>query len=126
MSLSITALRRRPGGVPLDPAAARERSIRRRVNAAWGLLILNTMTFVPGLSILHIPSKVGKGLAQGVLPLAILVILTVNPKVKVRPNVFLCLVSLLVVDTVITACNCTSAAFTGPSASSSSWSHSGC
>jgi hypothetical protein len=36
------------------------------------------------------------------LPLAIFVVLTVNPKIKVRPNVFLCLVSLLVLDTVIT------------------------
>ena len=106
MSSSVTALRRhpgrRPGAVPLDPAEALDRSIRRRVNAAWGLLYLNTLTFVGGTSILHIPSKFGKGIAQGALPLAILVALTVNPKVKVRPNVFLCLVGLLVVDTVIT------------------------
>ena len=102
MSSSVTALRRHPGAVPLDPAEARDRSVRRRVNAAWGLLYLNTLTFVGGTSILHIPSKFGKGIAQGALPLAILVLLTVNPKVKLRPNVFLCLVSLLVVDTVIT------------------------
>ena len=106
MSSSVTALRRHPGrhpgAVPLDPAEALDRSIRRRVNAAWGLLYLNTLTFVGGTSILHIPSKFGKGIAQGALPLAILVLLTVNPKVKVRPNVFLCLVGLLVVDTVIT------------------------
>ena len=102
MSSSVTALRRHPGAVALDPAEARDRSIRRRVNAAWGLLYLNTLTFVGGTSILHIPAKFGKGIAQGALPLAILVLLTVNPKVKVRPNVFLCLVGLLVVDTVIT------------------------
>ena len=107
MSSSVTALRRHPGrhpgAVPLDPAEARDRSVRRRVNAAWGLLYLNTMTFVGGVSLLHIPSKFGKGIAQGALPLAILVLLTVNPKVKLRPNVFLCLVGLLVVDTVITS-----------------------
>lgn len=102
MSLSVTALRRSPSAVTLDPAAARERSLRRRVSAAWGLLYLNTLVFVPG-SIVHIPSFVGKGLTQGALPLAILVLLTINPKVRVRPNVFLCLVSLLVVDAVITA-----------------------
>ena len=102
MSSSVTALRRHPGAVPLNPVEAQDRSIRRRVNAAWGLLYLNTLTFVGGTSILHIPSKFGKGIAQGALPLAILVLLTVNPKVKVRPNVFLCLVGLLVVDTVIT------------------------
>jgi len=100
MSSSVIALRRRRRAAPLTPAQARERSVRRRINAAWGLLFFNTLTYVPG-GLLHIPSHVGKGIAQGALPLAILVALTVNPKVKVRPNVFLCLVSLLVVDTVI-------------------------
>jgi len=103
MSTSATAIRRRPGAVALDPAEARERSIRRRINAAWGLLYLNTMTFVPQTSVIPLPSKVGKGIAQGALPLAILVLLTVNPKIRVRPNVFLCLVSLLIPDTVLTA-----------------------
>ena len=108
MSSSVTALRRprivrRAGAAPLNPAEARDRSVRRRINVAWGLLYLNTLTFVAGTSLLHIPSKFGKGIAQGALPLAILVLLTVNPKVKLRPNVFLCLVGLLVVDTVITS-----------------------
>jgi hypothetical protein len=103
MISSVVTLRHRPGAPPLNPAEARDRSVRRRINAAWGLLLFNTMTFVPGFSILNIPSKVGKGMAQGALPLAILVLLTVNPKIRLRPNVFLCLMGLLVVDTVITA-----------------------
>jgi hypothetical protein len=103
MMSSVSVLRRRPGAVPLDPAQARDRSVRRRINAAWGLLLLNTMTYVPGISILHFPSKVGKGIAQGALPLAIVLLLTLNPKIRLRPNVFLCLVSLLSVDAVITA-----------------------
>jgi hypothetical protein len=70
---------------------------------AWGLLYLNTMTFVAGTSFIPIPGKIGKGIAQGALPLAILLLLTVNPKIKIRPNVFLCLVSLLVADTMLTA-----------------------
>ena len=102
MSSSVATLRRHRRPVPLDPAQARERSVRRRVFAAWGLLFFNTLTFVSG-GILHIPSHVGKALAQGSLPLAILVALTVNPKVKLRPNVFLCLVCLLLLDTVITS-----------------------
>jgi hypothetical protein len=102
MSTSVTVLHRRPGVVVQDPAEARERSVRRRINVAWGLLYLNTMTFVANTSVLPLPSKVGKGIAQGALPLAVLVLLTVNPKIKVRPNVFLCLVSLLVADTVLT------------------------
>ena len=114
MSSPVTELRRQPGRylrrpparllrrVPLDPAQAQDRQIRRRINAVWGLLYLNTLTFVPGTSILHIPGKEGKGIAQGALPLAILLLLTVNPRLRLRPNVFLCLVSLLCLDTVIT------------------------
>ena len=101
MSSYVSALRRHRGVVPLDPAAARDRSVRRRVNAAWGLLFFNTLTFTSG-GLLPIPSHIGKALAQGALPLAILVALTVNAKVRLRPNVFLCLVSLLVVGTLIT------------------------
>jgi hypothetical protein len=103
MMSSVTLLRRSPRAVPLDPAQARDRSVRRRINAAWGLLLLNTMTFVPGIAAVNLPSKVGKGIAQGALPLAIVVLLTLNPKIRVRPNVFLCLVSLLAVETVITS-----------------------
>ena len=99
--MSVTTLRYRPGAGSLDSAEARARSVRRRVGVAWALLYFNTLTFVPG-GLLHIPSHVGKAIAQGVLPLALLVALTVNPKIKLRPNVFLCLVCLLVVDTVIT------------------------
>ena len=99
--MAVIALRRRPGLTSLDAAEARDRSVRRRVGAAWALLFFDTLTYIPG-SILHIPSHVGKALAQGALPLALLVALTANPKFRLRPNVFLCLVCLLVIDTVIT------------------------
>jgi hypothetical protein len=101
--MAVTALRRRPGVTALDPAEARDRSARRRVGAAWALLFFNTLTYSPvtGL-LLHVSSHVGKALAQGALPLALLVALTANPRARLRPNVFLCLVCLLVVDTVIT------------------------
>jgi hypothetical protein len=102
MSLSVTALRQNPRAIAPAAAEARERSIRRRVNAVWGLLFLNTLVFIAG-GLVHIPSLVGKGVTQGALPLAILIALTINPKIRIRPNVFLCLLSLLVLDTVITA-----------------------
>jgi hypothetical protein len=99
--MSVVALPRPPGVKSLDSAEARARSVRRRVGLAWALLFFNTLTFTPG-GVLHIPSHIGKGIAQGVLPLALLVALNVNPRLKLRPNVFLCLVCLLVLDTVIT------------------------
>ncbi|MGH3277621.1 MAG: O-antigen ligase family protein [Trebonia sp.] len=97
------AIRGYPGAVALSPTDKRIRSVRRRLYAAWGLLFFNTMTYVPGISMLHLPAKVGKAFPQAALPLAILVLLTVNPKVKLRPNVFLCIVSLLAAETMFTA-----------------------
>jgi hypothetical protein len=99
--MSVIAVRSRPRIASLGSAEARARSVRRRVGIAWALLFFNTLTYTPG-GLLHLPSHIGKGLAQLALPLALLVALTVNPKLRLRPNVFLCLVSLLVVDTVIT------------------------
>ncbi|HEX9547790.1 MAG TPA: hypothetical protein VF942_10655, partial [Acidimicrobiales bacterium] len=52
---------------------------------------------------MHVPSALGKGLTQGALPAALIVALTVNRRVIVRPNVFLCLVSLLVIEAIITS-----------------------
>jgi len=103
MSTSYAVPRRNLGARPVNPAVARERSVQRRIFAAWGLLYLNTMTFVVGYSILDIPSKIGKGLAQAALPLAIVLLLTVNPRLRIRPNVFLCLVTLLAAETILTA-----------------------
>jgi hypothetical protein len=80
-----------------------ERSVRVRVGIAWGLLFLNTLTFFPHTSVLPIPGTLGKGVTQATLPAALLVALTINRKAIVRPNVFLCLVSLLVVETMLTA-----------------------
>ena len=83
----------------LAPSPASERSIRRRVGLAWGLLVLNALTYYG--SVLHIPSAAGKGITQVALPAALIVALTVNRRVLVRPNVFLCLVTLLAMEAII-------------------------
>ena len=100
------AYRPRRGVALLTQAQATEHlehSVNIRVGIAWGLLFFNTLTFFPGTSFLPIPGTVGKGVAQATLPAALLVILTINRKAIVRPNVFLCLVTLLVVGTILTA-----------------------
>jgi hypothetical protein len=99
MGVSVAALRRYREAKQLDAPEARDRAIRRRIFAVWGLLYLNTLTYVPG-GLLPLPSKMGKVLTQGSLPLALLLVLTVNPKLRLRPNVFLLLVTLLAIDTV--------------------------
>ena len=106
MTSSVTAPRRAWRPVSLDQAQARtqvlERSVRRRLGTAWALLFFNTLTYTGG-TVLHIPAKVGKIMAQGSLPLAILILLTINPKLKIRPSVFLCVTCLLMLDSMISA-----------------------
>lgn len=100
MSSAPLALRPRRREAPLQPAEARERAIRRRVGIVWGLLVVNCLTYYG--SLLPIPSVVGKLITQGALPIALLLALSVNRRVIVRPNVLLCLVSLLVVGAILT------------------------
>ena len=104
MTYSRVAFRPRQGVSLLTQAQAGERlerSVRVRVGIAWGLLFFNTLTFFPHTSFIPIPGTIGKAIAQAALPAALLVALSVNPKVIVRPNVLLCLVSLLVVGAVL-------------------------
>jgi len=96
MYSSMAALRPRRGAELLAPARARERSIRRRVGITWGLLVLNGLTYYDYGTLVHIPAAAGRLVQQGALQVALLVALTVNRRVIVRPNVFLCLASLLV------------------------------
>ena len=88
------------------PAEAYDRRLRRRVYLAWGLVFLNVIPFYKGTwnmlpLIVPIPSAVGKMLTQGSLPAAVLVAWSTNRRMLIRPNVFLGLLTLLVVDALI-------------------------
>lgn len=100
MSAPALAFRARRRVRSLGPAQAHERWVRRRVRLAWALLFMNALTYYG--SAIHIPSAVGKLITQGALTASLLVALSVNRRVVVRPNVFLCLVSLLVIEAIIT------------------------
>jgi hypothetical protein len=102
MSSPAILVRPRHGILPAAPPLTNERLIRRRIYLTWGLLYFNTLTFFPGVSFIHIPSSIGKGIAQAALPVALLCALSLNRKVLVRPNVFLCLVSLIALETILT------------------------
>ena len=95
------ALFRTGRAVVVDPVTARERSVRRRVGLTWGLLFLNGLGFVG--SLVPIPSVIGKSITQGSLQVALLVALTLNRRVIFRPNVFLCLATLLPAEAILTA-----------------------
>jgi hypothetical protein len=103
MSASVTAVRPRRSLALRTSVDGTERRVRRRLYITYGLLFFNTLTFYPRTSVLHIPSIVGKGLQQGVLPLALLMAFSLNRRVLIRPNVFLSLVSVLTLGTFITA-----------------------
>ena len=107
MTSPTAALRPSPGVPWARPSERSGRWLRRRVGIAWALLLLNVMTFYPktwsGQPLaLPIPSSIGKLITQGALPAALLVALSTNRRLWIRPNVFLCLVSLLIVEGVAT------------------------
>jgi hypothetical protein len=107
MSTSVATFTSRTGAPRVEASAQkRDRWVRRRVGITWGLLSLNVLTFFPrtwsGMPlVIPIPSSVGKMITQGALPLALLMALTVNRRIAIRPNVFLCLLSLLVIEALI-------------------------
>jgi len=86
----------------LEPAEARERWVRRMVGLSWGLLVLNILTWYPGITVAHVPSILGKAITQGALPAALLVAVIVNRRFVLRPNVYLCLMTLLVAESLMT------------------------
>jgi hypothetical protein len=89
--------RRPPVRVPSD------RWVQRRVWLTWALLVLNALTYYPGVSALHIPNSVGKIITQGSLPLALVCAMSVNRRLIFRPNVFLSLLSLLLFPAILTS-----------------------
>ncbi len=99
-------LRLRRGVVRSRPAEDTERWVRRRVGIAWGLLVLDVLPFTAktwtGQSlIIPIPSVVGKLITQGALPAALLLAMSANRRLLVRPNVFLCLLSLIIIESFL-------------------------
>lgn len=93
----------RRGILPATAPQTNERRIRRRVYLAYGVLFFNGLTFYTGYSFLPIPASIGKAIAQSALPLALVLALSLNRKVMLRPNVFLCLVTLIVLGAFLTS-----------------------
>jgi hypothetical protein len=94
-----TQLTTRLGHRPTRRVVAPEVRRRRRVQLAWALMVLNVMTFFPGAPhVLPIPGSVGKLIAQGALIGALVVALSVNRPVRIRPSVFVFLMMLLAAE----------------------------
>jgi hypothetical protein len=103
MSSPALSLLPRRGILPAAAPRTSERRIRRRVYITWCVLYFNALTFYPGYSFLPIPSSVGKAIAQASLPVALVLALSLNRRVMLRPNFFLCLVTLIVLGAFLTS-----------------------
>ena len=127
MSSSATLIRPRRRILSAAPPLTRERLVQRRVQLAWALMFLNALTWYQGYSFIHVPGIVGKGIAQGALPAALLVVLSLNRRLVVRPNVFLCLVTLIVLGAFLPVLQPQHfGTISGPSGWPVSWLASGC
>lgn len=92
----------RLGARPTRRVIAPEVRRRRRVQLTWALLVLNVMTFFPGAPhLLPIPGTIGKLIAQGALVGALVVALTVNRPVRIRPSVFMFLLITLAAEALL-------------------------
>jgi hypothetical protein len=110
MTTSVLSFQGRRAARLARTAEADDRAIRFRVGLAWGLVFLNVLTFYKGTwntlpLIIPIPSKIGQVLTQGSLPAAVLVAWSANRRMLIRPNVFLSLLTLLLIEAFISAAN---------------------
>ena len=77
-------------------AGPNERSMRRRIGWVWGLLFFNVMTYTVGTTnLIPLPHQVGKLLPESAVGVALLLILTANKRLLVRPNIYLILITAM-------------------------------
>ena len=77
-------------------AGLNERSRRRRVGWVWGLLVFNVMTYTAGpTNLIPLPHQLGKALPELALAAALMLILTTNQRLLVRPNIYLILLTAM-------------------------------
>lgn len=91
------ALRRAQSAV----AATTDASVRRRIAWIWGLLFLNVLPYSARSNLVPIPVTLGKVVTQGALVVAVLLAISVNRKVLLRPNLFLLLLTVLCVTSLM-------------------------
>ncbi len=65
----------------------------------WCLLFFNALT--PGTSVLPIPHRVAQVMTQGSLIVAVILVLSINPRLRIRPNWFLGLYTILAVSSLM-------------------------
>jgi hypothetical protein len=67
------------------------------IQAIWAALVMNVLTFGGTATLFPIPASIGKLIAQGSLPLALVLVLVANRRGLVRVNLFMVLLTVLAV-----------------------------
>lgn len=75
----------------------------RRVWAVWALLFFNVLGSGGNPTVIPFPHRIEQLFTQGSLLAALVLALMLNPKVRLRPNLFLTLYSLLCVSSLMTS-----------------------
>ena len=86
--------------VSLDRQRRHDRSSSRRVGIIWVLLFFNVLDPAGG-GVVPIPHKVTQLITQGALFVALVLVLTINPRLRIRTNWFLGLFTLLAVTSLM-------------------------
>jgi hypothetical protein len=89
--------------VPFGPASGRAKAARLPIAlvVAWGALFLNVLPPSANETVVPFSHTAGQMVAQGSLGLALLFALLVNPRLVVRPNLFLLLLSVMAVMALV-------------------------
>jgi O-antigen ligase len=69
------------------------------VTVIWCLLFFNALT--PGTSVLPIPHRIAQVMTQGSLIVAVILVLSINPRLRIRPNWFLGLYTVLAISSLM-------------------------
>jgi O-antigen ligase len=95
-TVSPALARARAAVVPQTDAA-----VARRIGWIWGLLFLNVLPYSAKSVLVPMPTSMGKVITQGALGVALVLALTLNRRLLVRPNLFLVLMSVLCVTSAM-------------------------
>jgi hypothetical protein len=89
--------------ITAPPASALGRRREAAVTLVWGALFLNALTFSSLPTVIPIPGPVGQVITQSSLVVAFGLALALNPRVVIRPNIFILLFTLLCLVAVMTS-----------------------
>jgi hypothetical protein len=93
-----------PRSTALSGAAySRWKSADKRVALVWGALFLNVLTYSPQALVVPIPGWLGQMLTQGALWIGLGSALMLNPRVVMRPNAVILILTLATVVALMTS-----------------------